>query len=207
MHRALVALESLLAPPCCAACDAPLAPGFVFCSSCGNTGPARERVLEGEVCVRAAGEYAPPLSLAITRMKFEHRPDLAARLAGLFDASFVRAVAGSDVVPVPLHRERLRERGFNQAALIARALARQSGARFAPELLARPRETAQQSRLGRAERRANVARAFVATRPLARRRLTLVDDVITTGSTLSACADALRRAGASEIQVIVLAAA
>lgn len=157
--------------------------------------------------MRAAGVYAPPLSHAITRMKFEHRPDLAARLALLFDGPLARAARGSDIVPVPLHRERLLERGFNQSALLARELARQSGARFAPELLVRARDTAQQSRLARAERSANVARAFVATRALSARPLTLVDDVITTGSTLSACADALQRAGATSIQVIVLAAA
>lgn len=157
--------------------------------------------------MHAAAAYVPPLSLAITRMKFEHRPDLAPRLALLFEGALASVVQGSDVVPVPLHRERLLERGFNQSALLARALARHGGGRFAPELLLRSRDTAQQSRLARAERRANVASAFVAPRPLGERPLTLVDDVVTTGSTLSACADALRRAGATSIQVVVLAAA
>lgn len=157
--------------------------------------------------VRAAGMYAPPLSLAIMRMKFEHRPDLAARLAVLFEDRIARSIANSDLVPVPLHRARLLERGFNQSALLARALARRSDARFAPELLVRTRETAQQSRLAASERRENVARAFTATRPLGARPVTLIDDVITTGSTLSACADALRSAGARSIQVVVLAAA
>jgi ComF family protein len=207
VRRSLGVLGALLAPPCCAACDAPLAPRLVFCASCGTTRAASARVLEDGVCVRAAGVYAAPLSQAITRMKFEHRPDLAARLALLFDGPLARAARDSDVVPVPLHRERLLERGFNQSALLARELVRQSGARFAPELLVRARDTAQQSRLGRVERSANVARAFVATRALGARPVTLVDDVITTGSTLSACADALQRAGATSIQVIVLAAA
>lgn len=207
MRRALSALAAVLAPPCCAACDAPLAARLVFCPSCGSARAASARVLRGDVRVHAAGVYAAPLSHAITRMKFEHRPDLAARLALLFDGPLVRAARDSDVVPVPLHRERLLERGFNQSALLARELARQSGARFAPELLVRVRDTAQQSRLERAERSANVASAFVATRALGARPLTLVDDVITTGSTLRACADALQRAGATSIRVVVLAAA
>jgi ComF family protein len=205
--RALGALGALLAPPCCAACDAPLPARLVFCASCGSTHAASARVLPGDVRVHAAGVYRAPLSRAITRMKFEHRPDLAARLAVLFDGPLARIARDSDVVPVPLHPARLLERGFNQSALLARQLARRSGARFAPELLVRARDTAQQSRLTRSERSANVARAFVATRALGARPLTLVDDVITTGSTLSACAEALQRAGATSIQVVVLAAA
>jgi ComF family protein len=207
LKRALAELGSLLAPPYCAACDAPLPLGPVFCASCGPACAGGVRVIAGDVCVHALGSYRAPLSDAITRMKFEHRPDLAARLAGLFDEPLASRVSGSELVPVPLHPARLLERGFNQSALLARALAATSGARFAPGALERRRDTAQQSRLSREERRHNVERAFVAPRPLRGRSITLVDDVVTTGATLSACADALRGAGAGSIQVVVLAAA
>ena len=102
------------------------------------------------------------------------------------------------VVPVPLHPQRLRERGFNPAALLARELARRRGLRCGPTALERVRDTPSQTGLARAARRANVRAAFRA-RGAAPAHVWLVDDVVTTGATLEACARALRRAGARRV--------
>jgi ComF family protein len=110
------------------------------------------------------------------------------------------------VVPVPLHPRRLRERGFNPAGLLARWIAREQRCRFEAGLLRRLRDTPSQTGLGRRARRANLRGAFAAA-PGARapRRVWLVDDVITTGSTLAEAARALRQAGSREVVAICVA--
>ena len=119
----------------------------------------------------------------------------------------------SDVwVPVPLHPLRLAERGYNQAALIARELSRIQGARVDARRLYRVRHTEQQAKRDRSGRAQNVAQAFrarsrasaPATQP---RRLVLVDDVVTTGATLSACIQALRAAGDEVVGCVAVACA
>jgi ComF family protein len=110
-------------------------------------------------------------------------------------------------VPVPLHATRLVERGYNQAALLARRLAAHTGMRCVPRLLERTRVTDQQARLGRDERGANMRDAFrVRARPPAGRVL-LVDDVVTTGATLAACIEALCVAGCEVAGAVALARA
>jgi ComF family protein len=162
------------------------------------------------VCAAVGGSYAPPLSTAIRRFKFSHRADLARPLARLLPWPFDEgglAAAHQAVVPVPLHYVRLVERGFNPAGLLGHALARRVGAAFSPELLQRQRDTAQQSRLPARERRANVADAFRAPGTARGRQVVLVDDVVTTGSTLDACCHALYAAGVDHVTVLALAAA
>jgi ComF family protein len=109
------------------------------------------------------------------------------------------------VVPVPLHRVRLRERGFNPAALLARPLARAFRVGFDPLAIVRVRNTPSQTGLDRPARRRNVAEAFRPRTQTLPRRVWLVDDVVTTGATLEAAARALRRGGARS--VIALCAA
>lgn len=112
------------------------------------------------------------------------------------------------VVPVPLHRPRLRERGFNQSDVLAQASARALGIPCILDAVRRFRKTEQQAKLRRrSERAANVAGAFTVDRPEAirGRRVLLVDDVITTGATVGACADALRTSGATDVFAAALA--
>lgn len=130
-----------------------------------------------------------------------------ARLAG---EAFARM--GGDrpdiVVPVPLHRRRLIWRGFNQSTELARAISRQLGAKVRNKALVRTRHTPPQTRLDRAGRLANIKDAFAANTDLVRdKRVLLVDDVFTTGATLRECARTLKRAGASHVDVLVLARA
>ena len=109
------------------------------------------------------------------------------------------------LVPVPLARERERERGFNQAALLARRIGRRLEVPIRPRWLARIRPTRPQSDLSAAERRANVRGAFRASPRVAGRHVLVVDDILTTGSTLDACARALREAGAFRVGVLTVA--
>lgn len=110
------------------------------------------------------------------------------------------------VVPVPLHPQRLRARGFHPAGILARAVADVLGVRADATLLRRVRDTPSQTGLGRAERRRNVAGAFrLRTGASSPRRVCLVDDVVTTGSTLREAARVLRRAGARRVVAVCVA--
>jgi ComF family protein len=113
--------------------------------------------------------------------------------------------ADSLVVPIPLHPRRLVERGFNPAAVLAREIAAISRARFAPRLLERIRDTPSQTGLDRRSRVRNVAGAFRCRREPAADTICLVDDVVTTGSTLDEAARTLRRSGASRILALCAA--
>lgn len=203
-------LERLLdaiAPASCAACGGarPFEPPF--CGSCGK--PARVAPDSvGGVPLVVAGAYEPPLDQAIARFKFGGHSELARDLGRLLAAE-LRPLALADLafVPVPLHRARLVERGYNQSALISRWLSRTLGGRSLPGALERLRSTAQQARLGRAARNDNVRGAFRARLVRMPPRVVLVDDVVTTGATAEACLKALSAAGSEVILVAALARA
>jgi ComF family protein len=156
------------------------------------------------------GPFEGVLRLLVHELKYRGRRRLVARLAGLLlEESAVRGVlsAGANLVPVPLHPRRRRERGFNQAELLARALARGSGLEVEARLLVRRRDTAPQAGLSAASRRRNVTGAFAARSRsrLRGRTLVLVDDVVTTGATAAACARVLKQAGAAEVRLVTVA--
>lgn len=206
--RALSSLLRLLAPERCAACAALLAESSCFCATCGAPEPCASGALEG-IPVFCAGRYAPPLSDAIRRFKFEGHPELAAHLAKLLlpELAPLRLSRRDALVPVPLHASRLVERGYNQAALLANALARDTHARVVPRALERGRHTEQQARLGRDARRANVGDAFSVAVPMPDTRVVLVDDVITTGETARACVTSLLRTRCEVVAIVALARA
>ena len=165
----------------------------------------------------AAVPYAYPWSALISRYKFGEQPGWAGFFAGLLlQAPGVAQTLGELdaqdwLLPLPLSAERLQTRGFNQAWELASALARQSGtlARADTRLLLRLKHTRPQSQLGREARLSNVKGAFqvepLRAGELAGRRVVLVDDVMTSGASLFAAAQALRDAGAAQITAVVLA--
>jgi ComF family protein len=156
------------------------------------------------------GPYEGTLRTLLHDLKYRGRRRLAARLAeALLREAAVRRVLTEDAVlaPVPLHPRKRRERGFNQAELLARELAARSGAEVCAGALVRRVDTPAQAGLSAAARRRNVARAF-AVRQRARvagRTVVLVDDVLTTGATALACARALAGAGARAVRVLTVA--
>jgi competence protein ComFC len=155
------------------------------------------------------GPYEGALRVLIHELKYRGRRRVAARLAALLvEVPEVKSVVSSAVlVPVPLHPKRERERGFNQAQLLAVELARRTGRARPARVLVRRKDTAPQTGLSAASRRANVAGAFAVRRraQVAGRVVVLVDDVMTTGATVRACARALREAGAREVRLLTVA--
>jgi ComF family protein len=155
------------------------------------------------------GPYEGGLRLLIHELKFHGRRRVAARLAETIvaDASCRTTLEGGVLVPVPLHPRRRRERGFNQSEVLAQAIGQRCGLIVAPAALVRRKETVAQPGLSAAARRRNVAGAFAVRRPaqVSGRIVVLVDDVVTTGATARACAQALRKAGAREVRLVTVA--
>lgn len=194
-----------LGDPFCSRCHSSvqyIAPPF--CPRCGQVSR-----LKGESCllcrafplhitqIRAVAYHEGPLRQAIHAFKYERRRDLATPLATLLQQHLAQNNLNVDLVTaVPLHPSRQQERGYNQAELLAREIARRKGITFVPGLV-RVRATADQVGLDATGRRENVDGAFAADRSaFSGSRVLLVDDVCTTGATMDACAVALKEAGA-----------
>jgi ComF family protein len=195
-----------LGPPQCACCGLPFELDMGFEALCGAC--LRERPVYGRA--RAVFRYDEDSKGLILAFKHADRTDAAPAFAQWMARAGAPLLAEADlIVPVPLHWLRLARRRFNQAALIGNALTRQCGVPCVPDLLVRKRQTPSQGRLTRAGRARNVQGAFAVGRRhgarLAGRRVLLVDDVLTTGSTASACARTLLRAGAAAVDVLALA--
>jgi ComF family protein len=150
------------------------------------------------------------LARALWALKYRGRLDVGRRLARvLADHVPFEATEHDLVLPVPLHKARLRERGFNHACILAAAVARRFRKPLGLRALRRIRPTQSQVSLPEASRTSNVRGAFAVTDPAAieGRRVVLVDDVYTTGATVAECAVVLRRAGAAAVDVLTLARA
>jgi ComF family protein len=194
-----------LVPPRCAGCDAP---GSWLCLECRDA-PEPVSAAVGPLHIRAAGAYEGGLRRAIQRCKYQGERALADDLGGLVAAVVARDLAlGARidaVVPVPLHRERVRSRGYDQAALLATAVGLRTGLPVIATIH-RIRQTRPQVELDRTDRARNVEGAFVAEAGSLRgSRVALVDDVATTGATLRAAARSARAAGARDVRAYVIA--
>lgn len=222
LHAACVVCEGELpwrarTASCCAACWASLPaisaskcrfcaapwsgddPGFI-CGSCLVT-PLPVDWTEAWGC------YRGPLARVLHAFKFQRHDFFADPLARLMEEA-IRQRGDLDfdaIVPVPMHRAKVRRRGYNQAELLARALSRRIGIRCQPGLLTKTRNLDPQSKLARDARASNVRGAFLASARVASRRILLVDDVSTTGATIRACADELARGGAARVAAAVVA--
>ena len=174
----------------CTVCALPLASGRV-CGACLDRPPRFDRV-------EAVFAYRFPADALIHAYKYRGRVALARALGGLLARQVARDV--DVIVPMPLARGRLAERGFNQALEIARVVAARTGIALLPHCCRKVVETPAQAMLPWKERARNVRRAFVCDADLEGRRVAVVDDVLTTGATLNELARVLRKAGAVEVR-------
>lgn len=197
---------AFLGAPHCACCGYPFEfemAADALCAACMREHPAYDRA-------RAVLRYDDASRDLVLAFKHADRTDGAPAYGRWLARAGAELLADADLIAaVPLHWSRLFARRYNQAALLALALARETGLSASPDLLSRRRRTPSQGRLSAAARERNVAGAF-ALRPrhrdgLAGRRVLLVDDVLTTGATVEACARVLRREGAAAVDVLTLA--
>jgi ComF family protein len=211
--------ELLDTSPVCASCLDRLRPEpFRPCRICANE--ISPSVVE-DLCLRCKGKsaaysdlrvasfYSDEIKTLIHAFKFGSRWSVCRVLAELAAMTVPAEYFRCDVViPIPLHRSRLKERGYNQAGLLAECVARKFGCKVDERCLVRSRATKAQALLDHNEREANVARAFHLTRHADRlhgKSVLLVDDVVTTGRTIQAAASELARSGAKEIRVFAAA--
>ena len=193
-------------PPFCKLCGDPVA-GAVdhdfTCYACSAEKPSFD-------AARSATRYDGVVGEALRLLKYEKAlwlaPDMAELLHNCLSAEFPGRTFDL-VVPVPLHHVRRRERGYNQSAVLARELGRRIRCQTMPGMLRRIRPTTTQTNLTAPQRLSNVKNAFQSRRAnwLAGRRVLLVDDVMTTGATVNACAKALKEGGAMAVHVLTVA--
>lgn len=222
-------LLDFLFPPCCARCEKS---GYVLCPSClALIEPLRPPLcrkccaplMQSSLCqrcsshplqlngLRIVSNYQEPLRSYIHMFKYDGNKRLGDPLGALLARAYTTYAMQADcIIPVPLHPAREQERGYNQAQILAQACATHLGLPVYTNLLHRIRSTRSQAHLSWQDRQQNVFAAFQcnqarATRMIAHRRIIIVDDVCTTGSTLAACAAPLFLAGASEVWGLVLA--
>ena len=225
----------LILPPLCLGCAAPVGSAGTLCPKCwtgmdfialpycerlgtpfsadlgyGLISPKAIAEPPAFGRARAVARYDATARLLVHRLKYSDRLDLSATMGGLMARAGVELLAEANLlVPVPLHKRRLWGRRFNQAGELAKAVSRETGVSVAHEALARVKATKSQVGLSASERARNLSGAFRpgagAKGALAGRRVVLIDDVMTTGSTLNSAARVLRRAGATEVDALVFA--
>lgn len=231
----LSAVLSIALPPLCPACREPLGGAGGLCPACWSkltfiappycdrlgtpfsydAGPgllSPEAIADPPAYgrARAVVQYDEISKILIHSLKYGDRLDLAPALGRWMASAGKALLEGADaLVPVPLHWTRLWTRRFNQSAALAKTIGTAGGIAVRHDLLVRAKATSQQVGLTRKERARNVAGAFrvsaAARSAVKGRRLVLVDDVLTSGATVDACARALLRAGAANVDVLVFA--
>jgi len=187
-------------PPVCPVCGRPQ-PDGMLCSSCVNW----QSHIDG---IRSPFIFDGVMRQAIYQLKYHNLRALAAPLAELLrDYLIVNPIPAEVLVPVPLHRKRLRERGYNQSSLLARELGKLAKLPVMDDCLIRQRHTVPQARTANvAERQDNIANAFACRdHRLQDKRVLLIDDVATSGATLDACATTLKAAGATSVWGLAMA--
>lgn len=196
----LIAHKRAVTPRC--ACCCLVLDGHQRCPDCYASKPAFDRII-------AAFDYAEPADVLIRRLKIQRRftdvPMLADLLATEVMWAWPDLPADLVVVPVPASRQAIRKRGFNPAAEVARMLARRLGRTYRPELLRRVREGHKQATLGRDARMMAAAGLYSVAGNVQGGRIAVVDDVLTTGSTMHSIARMLKRSGAASVHGLVLA--
>jgi len=234
MQRAIAAMVRTVYPARCMACDTYTDAPHGLCPDCwrdthfisGSTCTTCSAPLVGEVvgaqcdtCLAhpplwargiAVLEYDGGGRKMVLALKRHDRLDLAPAMAKWMQRAAGSILAEADLIaPVPLHPSRLLRRKFNQSAELARPLAEAVGCPYTPDLLTRVRKTSPQMGKDRAERIENLKAAIVPTprhrSAIAGKRVLLIDDVLTTGATLGACAEACYAAGARNVNILVLA--
>ncbi|WP_164521437.1 ComF family protein [Iodobacter ciconiae] len=183
----------------CPQCALPAHDGGL-CAACLNHPPAFDFSL-------AAFAYTAPITQLIIAAKFSENWSLLPTLGQLLLKRVSSAARPDFIVPLPLHPERLKERGYNQAFELAKPIARQLQLTLRPELLKRHINTEHQARLSQAERHKNMQQAFSTKSNIEGKHIVLIDDVMTSGSSLHAAASCLKEAGAARVDNWVLARA
>ncbi|MFO0733057.1 MAG: ComF family protein [Nitrospiraceae bacterium] len=201
---------SLIRPfegPSCPRCHKPFASASSLvmsptheCRQCRTSPPAYSQAW-------APYPYCPPLQEAIALFKFRGKVGLAGALGRLLIEALPPTLVGDLVIPVPLHPDRLRNREFNQSLLLADRIATHLALPLDYRSLVRIRDTAPQTTLTRTARLQNMRSAFAVPKPsrISGKRILLVDDVLTTGTTANACAKVLLKAGAADVTLLALA--
>jgi ComF family protein len=195
---------SFIGPNICQRCGAPASSTrSTTCTYC------QKQPLHAIDGIRAVSIFEDsPIRPAIHVLKYQNHQAVAAILAGLLADAYRRyALAVDLIVPVPLHAARLKERGYNQSELLAGQLSQLVQLPVDAAALQRIKRTEAQVGLGANERQKNVAGAFAAKKSIVDQKILLIDDVCTTGSTLDACATALKAAGAASVWGLTLARA
>ena len=193
-------LLSRVMPPLCPRCGRPQ-PNGILCSSCVGW----QAEIDG---IRSPFRFDGVMRQAIYQLKYRNLRALATPLAQLLDEYLINNPVPREVmVPVPLHRKRLRERGYNQCSLLAKELGKLTNLPVVADCLIRKRHAPPQARTSTVdERQSNVADAFAGCdQKLRDKQVLLIDDVSTSGATLDACAAALKAVGATSVWGLVLA--
>ncbi len=215
---------SLIFPRLCASCKQSLVNGeHHFCLQCIHQFPYTNfhqhddnkvaKQFWGRVDIKSATAYlyfkkGSAIQQVMHQLKYQNRPELAQELGKMYAKDLVKCARyqGSDaIVAVPLHKKRLRKRGYNQSEYFARGLAEGLNVKVDNQFLSRIRETETQVNKSRFKRYENMGNTFSVNEKTRYKKVILVDDTITTGATLEACALALQNAGCNEIHIIGIA--